>query len=176
MDKKFLVVYSIGIHSIQEDMYFADAVAIRGQKVSPIVLKELLDPGSKKSSVLLDNVRSAIAIATEYVDDCRLFYKENSENPLSLTDKNNKPITIEDIESDESYIIIKLLSLILTKGWHQGVIILDAYKFSDKTLEAFSAIAESYFEDTFIFVYNCRPDSEYRRRKIELPNFVTKRK
>lgn len=172
IDKHFIVNYDISIHSIHEHMYFADAIAFskKGDRtVTPVIIHELINPATKAGRVMLDHTREAVALVTEYIDDCSLVFTPD-EN-LAVLNSNGKKISINDIGSDESYVIVQLLALLLGKGNHHGVFFIDARGFSDKGLSVFSEIAKSFFGDTFIFVYNCNPHHQFKRVKVTLPNY-----
>lgn len=177
IDKLFMVSYGISINAITENMYVADAIVVdKGVKgsdgVSPLWIKELLNPKSKAGKAELDHVINAVSLVTQYVYDYDLVYGFRGNKGLTVVDKRKKPISIEDIESDEEYILVRLVSLLLSKGLHQGMFFINAQGFSERILRAFVETAKLFFGDTFIFLYNCPEKHSFERVRVGLPNFL----
>lgn len=178
VDKHFLVVYDISHSSLREHMYVADSLyfASGNKSVSPVWLTELLDPKKKAGSAPEDHIRYAVSVVTEYVDTCELTYGLHKPNELAvISKKTGKPISVADIENNDDFSVVQLLSLLLGKGLHQGVFLINARNFTDKALMAFSDISRLFFGNTFFFIYNVDPKSKLSREVVTLPNYrVTK--
>lgn len=172
IDPMFFVVYSITRGVLTENMYVADAIAVNKKSldVRPLWLKELLDPYTKTGKTWWNNTVNAVAIATEYLKDYDLVY---SSGKLDILDKKTKKVVkLDEVQDDEDYTILRLLMVILGKGIHQGVFFVDAGGFSDRSLKAFWEIAKWFYEDTFLFVYNCRPSCTLERVPVVFPHFA----
>lgn len=179
-DKSFVVIYDIAIDEITEHMYVADSIKAgntngKGSKqlggANPTWIKELIAPDPKG---VKENIISSIEIASEFIKDYRMAWGFNGVEGLSILDVNNNIIEEDSIASDEVYTLIKLLSLLRSKGIHMGVFFVDCRGFSDNILEAFASAAKVFFGDTYIFFYNVDPKSTVERKVISLPNFLEK--
>jgi hypothetical protein len=175
--KSFLVIYDLSLHSLTENMYVADAIAVGGKDdfngVTPIWIKELLDPKSKNGSIIRDHTINAVSVVTEFVDGYQLVFGKDGADKLSVVAPDGRLLgQVEEMTEDEAYILVKLLTLMLGKGAHHGVFLIDCKGFSDRTLSGFTEIARLFFGDTFIFLYNLNPTSTVERSKVELPNFL----
>lgn len=174
-DKTFVVVYDFSLESLTENMYVADAIQAtkKGNKnsINPVWIKELLTP---KPYYMLQNMISSIAIVTEFSPHYKIAWGFEGKEDLTVLTKDHKPITVEDIEDDEFFILIKLLTLIMSKGVHMGVFLIDARGFSDRVLEAITHTVKAFYGDAFLFLYNLNPNSKLNRKTIELPNFLHK--
>lgn len=170
VDKNFVVVYDIGLNAISEKMYVADAIQ-RGkdaEDIKPMYITELLTPNLDS---LKNNAILAIRVTNMHLDKYRLAWVSNK---LVILDGKGNTVTIDEVKDDESFILIKLLTLILGKGAHLGVFLLDAKGFSDKVLKAFVSVAREYYGDTYIFLHNCDPSSEIEKDTVVLPNIYNK--
>ncbi|MNL91283.1 hypothetical protein D3C81_10140 [compost metagenome] len=166
IDRTSVIVYNMSYLQIEERMYVADGVEQREKVVQPLWLDSLLRPDSDyyKHSVV-----SAISIATEYVDGYTLSWSDKL-GTLIIT-KDGAVVNIDDIKNDNSYILIKFLYLLIAKGKHEGVILLDCARLTDKTITGIVETARIFFGDSFVFLYNCSKNSNVDRIKVELPNF-----
>lgn len=182
-DKNFVVVYDLTTKSITENMYIADAIATGAQAkkrsadeefmgVQPVWIQELIQPQMGKS---LKNITAdAISIVTEYAEaesGYSLVYRGGKQG-LVVLDPQGKAITVDDIQDDETFILVKLLTLLLGKGQHLGVFLIDAHGFSDRILSAFITTARLFYGNTFMFMYNVDSKSKVKRVQCELPNFA----
>lgn len=175
MDKFFIVVYSLGDGKLDEDMYVADSVYVDKKGIvdaHPVWLNTLLNPKSKAAETEKEHLRDAIAAVTEFVDVCQLSF-ENNKLVISDTRKG-KRIRLEDISTDEAYILVRLIYRILNKGLHQGVFLIDCRFYSDKIINALSQISTFIYGSSFIFLYNLRPESKVDRSTVVLPNMEVK--
>ena len=175
-DKNYVVVYDLRINSLTENMYIADAIrdsASGGEGefsgVEPVYLESLLRPNVAN---LKDKIIKAISVTTEFVSGYKLVWEYNGVEGLSVVNKFGRVVGVDDITDDETYILVKLLTLIMSKGNHLGVFIIDARGFSDAILEAFMKTAEYFYGDAFIFMYNVNPASKLKREQVLLPNFL----
>lgn len=174
-DKSFVITYHLSIGSIEENMYVADAIHVDKRKgengVNPVWIKELLTP--KKSSELLRNQAIyAISIVTEFISGHKLAWGFNGKEGLSVVDRNFNVVAVEDIDDDETFILVKLLTLLISKGLHLGILIINCEGFSNNVVSAFSETARMFFSDTFVFLYNVPPNSPVERATVVLPNFL----
>lgn len=178
-DKSFIVVYDVMISSIEEHMYVAEAFKQkRGDgdatgHVNAIWNDNLLNPAPPET--LKGLLIKAISIASEYVDGYRLVFGHNGKDKISVLDRKDNEIAVDDIDDDESFIIIRLLFRLLSKGVHVGVFLINAQGLSDKGLNALVAISELFFGDTYLFLYNVRNTSSISRVQVTLPNFLANR-
>lgn len=174
IDKGYVATYSISSSQIREEHYVADAISVvttRGGKreVNPLWLTNMLQP---EKTGLRNNLIAAITISTQYGRGYSLSFQQvYGENRIVILDKKRQVISLDDIVDQEVFILFRLLTLIINKGKHMGVFLLDARGFSDKMLGAFYQIAEIFFVETFIFVYNISATSEFPREKMVIPNF-----
>lgn len=175
-DKSFVVVYDLKINSITENMYVADGIKMTKsggsfKGVEPLWIKELLNP-NKSNNELRDQAIYAISIVTEYVSGYRLVWGYGGRKGLTVLDRNDKVVVVEDIKDDETFILVKLLTLLINKGLHLGVFLIDCKGFSDSVINGFVETARLFFGDTFLFLYNLNPNSKVERVTVNLPNFL----
>lgn len=191
-DKIYVVVYDLSINSITENMYVADGIGVgakpkykeksisytRGNSkeyvsdLNPVWLTELLNP-VPSMDILKDMIIKSIAIVTEYVQNYKLVWGNfDGKDGFKVLNRKGQPTAIDNIEDDGTFILIKLLTLLLGKGTHQGVFLIDGYGFTDNILKALAETAKLFYGDTFIFVYNVRPKSQLPRVQAVLPNFL----
>lgn len=172
-DKNFVVVYDITLHAISEHMYVADAIT-RGGKTSfkgvdPIWIKELLVPNP---TGMKENIISSVTIATDFLTEYKLAWGFGGKEGLSIINGQGQVIDVGDIADDEAFILIKLLMLLMSKGTHMGVFLINCRGFSDKVLEGLVKTAEVFFGDAYIFFYNVSPRSQIKRSAFVLPNIL----
>jgi hypothetical protein len=189
-DKIYVVVYDLAINSIIENMYVADGVAISPKRtnqktvshskkksseefkgVEPLWVTELLSPIASEN-ILKDMIIKSIAIVAEYVQGYKLVWGHKGKDGFTVLNPNGSPTAINSIADDGTFILIKLLTLLLGKGTHQGVFLIDCDGFSDSILDAFAETAKLFYGDTFVFVYNVAQNSKLTRVQTVLPNFL----
>lgn len=176
VDKSFVVVYGIELQQITENMYVADAIKVGASKkadaVDPVWIQELLSPTSKPDRTVREHIMHAVSVVTQYVDGYSLIYGFNGGTGLSIVRDDKVSVKVEDISDDETFIIVRLLVLLLSKGLHMGVFMLNCEGFSEKAIQAITDIAKLFFGDAYIFLYNCRDNIKVDRIKVTLPNFL----
>jgi hypothetical protein len=174
-DKSFIVVYQLALNAITENMYIADAIKVdrksRNNGVNPVWLNQLLTP-TKSSELLRNQAIYAISIVTEFISGYKLAWGYDGKEGLAVLDPNFNVVSVEDIQDDETFILVKLLTLLIGKGLHLGILIIDCKDFSDNVITAFAQTAKMFFADTFVFLYNVSPTSQVERSTVELPNFL----
>lgn len=173
-DKTFVVVYDLSLSSFTEHMYVADGLSTGSNPqgflgVDPLWIKELLSPSTAQ---VKENIISSIAIATEFLSDYKLVWGFGGAKGLSILDANNRAIKLEDIQDDQSFILISLLLAVVSKGIHTGVFLLDCQGFSDAILTALVRAAKVFFGDAYIFLYNVPAGCRLPRARLELPDLT----
>jgi hypothetical protein len=175
VDKSFVVVYGIELQQITENMYVADAIKVgakRSENVDPVWIQELINPTTKPDQTVREHIMHAVSVVTKYVEGYRLVYGFDGGSGLSIVREDNVSIKVEDISDDETFVILRLLVLLLSKGTHMGVFMLNCEGFSEKAIQAIVDIAKLFFGDAYIFMYNCRDNIKVDRLKVTLPNFL----
>lgn len=171
VDKTFVVIYDIFSREIVEHMYVADGIVSNGEALQPLWLDELTSPSK---DTLRGNLVKIIAILNKCTR--KYFFKwNNSKGTIELKHRNGKSvrnISLNDIDEDDLFILVKLLLLVSSKNTHLGVMFVNAYNFSDNVLKAFTEISKELFYDSYVFFYNCRQNSAIKTLKVELPNFL----
>jgi hypothetical protein len=175
VDRTFVVIYDLSLKSITEHMYVADAISVDGKKsnneVNPVWIKELLSPSFKDEETMRKHNIRAVELVTTYIKDYRLVYGRGGYNGLTILSPKGKAITVEEIADDEAFILVRLLTLLVGKGLHWSVFMIDCANFSNSIIEAFLLISELFFGDAYVFLYNCKSSLELERIKVVLPNF-----
>lgn len=174
-DKNFVVVYDIRSEAITENMYIADGLKYDkvSEEVEPIWLKPLIEPSP---NIVKENIIASIAIGAEFLDKHKMMWGFQGVQGVTILDESHTPVLIDDIEDDNDYIICKMLSLLILKGTHMGVFMVDAKGLSDKCLNGLMEMAKLFYGDAFLFYYNVSPDSRVERKTFTLPDFVASNK
>jgi hypothetical protein len=171
IDKFFVVVYSLGDAKLDEDMYVADVVySTKSGRIDtqPVWLNSLLNQKSKAAAMEKEHLTGAIAAVTKHIGSCSLVY---TNDKLTVIDRRRKKqIQVEDIPSDEVYVLVRLIYRILSKGLHQGVFFVNGRYYSDNVINALVDLSRFIYGDCFIFLYNLSADSRVDRAKFVLPN------
>jgi hypothetical protein len=125
VDATFVVIYTLSLHSITENMYVADAISVDGgtgrtavTKVNPIWISELVNPSSKNEETMRSHNIKAVELVTTYINDYRLVFGRGGYNGLTVLDSNGKSLKVEDISDDETFILVRLLTILVSKGVH----------------------------------------------------------
>lgn len=172
-DKSFVVVYSLSRDSISENMYVADGMVVGGKNnakgAEPLWIKEMLEPAH--GDILKNHIIHTISIVSEYVTKYRLVWDYKGRPGLTVLTRSGNIVSVDDIKDDESFMLIKLLTLLISKGVHLGVFLINAHKISERTLKALTETARLFFGDTFMFIYNLPEESTLERNTVLLPNF-----
>lgn len=176
-----IVVYEISHEEIKENLYIADGI-VKGKKrgvntpfknITPIWVKEVIKP-THKQSVMKENLIKAISITTKYLSDVQLTWLSGngfSKDRLAILDKNKREVDISEIENDEEYIIVRLLTMILSKGEHQGVFLINGKHLSDNAVNALYHIGSIFYGQGFVFLYNMKENSGVVRDTVILPDY-----
>jgi hypothetical protein len=181
VDRTYVVIYEISLGEVTEHVYVADGIVAPGGIITaspdgkhtggtPLWAEKLFSPSNK---VKKDNIISAIAIATEFLNEYKLIWDDTEIGSLVVKTRNGNVIELDSIPSDEVYSLIQLLYLVVSKSLHTGVLIINAKGFSDKVLNAFVSVLEAYFKEGFLFLGNLPSNSKLERVRVELPDFTT---
>lgn len=170
-DKNFVVVYDIRREAITENMYIAEGLRYdkKNQDVQPMWIKPLIEPSP---AIVKENIMSAIAIGAEYLSSHKMMWGYQGVQGITILDSNHNAVSIDDIEDDNDYTICKMLSLLIMKGTHMGVFLVDAKGLNDHCLNGLIEIARLFYGDAFLFYYNVPEGSRVARKKFTLPDFV----
>ncbi len=177
IDKTFVVIYGVDSQGIFEDMYVADAIATMkdaagNRQVEPLWLVPLLHPEQAHRKEMLI---SAVTLATKYGRGYSLVFSPEKGGSLLIRNKKGAYIELDAITDTEVFVLFRLLLLLVRKGQHMGVFMVNARGFSDDILHSFSDIARIFFLETYIFFYNTPKNCTVEREVITLPNFTAEK-
>jgi hypothetical protein len=176
IDKSFFVTYGISERGITEDMYVADGIRhVKNNRtsklvdVTPVWITPLLSAKGKGAELNRKHLISAIEVATEFLTEYRLHYAEGG---LTLSTLDGRSIKPSDIGDDESFLLVQLLVLLVNRGYHYGILSINCRGISERLISALVTVAQRFFGDEFIFLYNCPETLNIDRRVLTLPNFM----
>jgi len=170
VDKTFIVSYLLTKGMLEENMYIADGYTKNEKgKLELNYLDDLLKYKNSKSKAMLKEQLTYVVgvFNTYYEGDYKLKY--DKKDGLYVVDKQNKKISIDDIEDDFVYTYVVLSNSLLSKGVHLGVFFINVESFQENEIKMFLLLIKMFFGDTWVFLYNGKENLSLDREVLELP-------
>lgn len=186
--KTSCIIYSIDRETINEHLYVADSIAttyeeVQESKATNLDMDDALDELAIVTPVWQTNIlkadseqlraslMTAIAEVVKHVKGYYLAYGYNGKDGIFILNDRMEVIDLEEIEDDYLYQYLKYVTVVIQKGKHMGVMILDCEGMPDNIIRLYQDTLQGFYGDTFFFIYNVAEDSEVDRDTIELPEF-----
>ena len=160
-------IYVLSKKELREENFYAKGVLLDNGNVNVIKNKF-----SNNNKLFKENLANAIAALLKSEFDYIYSFQDGHLQIINYT--TNTPIkSINDIEEDDVYLLLKLLDILIVHGKHLGIFLINCDGISEKVLTCLHLLYKQFQKDlnvNFLFFFNLNKDCRMKTQKILVPN------
>ncbi|HFL3696588.1 hypothetical protein [Clostridioides difficile] len=160
-------IYILSKKELREENFYAKGVLLDNGNVNIIKNKSL-----NNNKLFKENLANAIAALLKSEFD--YIYSFQDGHLQIINSITNTPIkSIDDIENDDVYMLFKLLDILIVRGKHLGIFLINCDGISENVLNCLHLLYKQFQKDlnvNFLFFFNLNKNYKIETQKISISN------